>query len=105
MANLTELKAKRDELFAILKDEQDQLNILNEHYHLVSVAKDEVIRQIAEIEEGPKSITPPTIEAVAAKIAEAKAQEVTRLDDLINLPLKEVAGEPIKEVITEGIIK
>jgi len=70
-----ELEAKRDELFDILKDEQDEINILNEHYHLVSLAKDEVNRQIAELTEGVKSITPPTIEAVRTAIAASKVKE------------------------------
>ena len=70
-----ELEAKRDELYTILKDEQDEINILNEHYHLVSLAKDEVNRQIAELNEGVKSITPPTIEAVRAEMA-SKAQPI-----------------------------
>lgn len=85
MPTIKELEMQRDKLFAILKDEQDELNILNEHYHLVSLAKDECLRQIAEIEEGPKAIEPPTLAEVAAEIAAKKR-------------------EP-KEVITEGIIK
>ncbi len=79
MADIKALEAQRDKLFAILKDEQDELNILNEHYHLVSLAKDEVLRQIEELEKGPKSIEPPTLSEVADMIAEKKVVKVEEL--------------------------
>ena len=66
MADIKELEAQRDKLMQILYDEQDQINLLQEHYHEVSLARDEVNRLIAELTDGPKPTEPISIEAVRA---------------------------------------
>jgi hypothetical protein len=77
MADIKSLQDKRD---------AELINILQKLYQDISECKDELNRLIAVVEQGEKRVEPKTLSEVTA---EFQAKKI----------------EPIKEVITEGIIK
>lgn len=87
MAEINELKAKRDAIYEALRAWTDEQVIRDKWYHENSLRKDELNRLIAESVEGVKPTELISMETVAAEIA-----------------AKKVVVEPIKEVI-EPIIK
>ena len=72
MADIRELEAKRESLYAQLADLTEQIAVLQTLYQDISICKDEVNRLIQVATDGEKRIEPKTIEAVTAELAASK---------------------------------
>jgi len=72
MADIKLIEAQIEEIFAILADDQAQIDILNVHYHKNSLVKDELLRLKDELLNGAKSTAVVSKEAVIAEIQASK---------------------------------